>query len=1183
MFKKWFVFSLVIGMLFFLVACQTTTSLTLKFNTQGGSLISDMVIEEGSVLIMPTDPTKEGYSFEGWFIDQTLDQAFSSSFLQENKDEETITLYAKWDLISYSLTYVLQGGQNPEGQPSSYTIEDDYVLLIPTKEGYTFEGWYLEASYNTTVSSIDLGTTGNLTFYAKWEEVIVEPTEYTITFKNDDGTILDTQLVTEGHLPVYDGDTPTKPDTEMYTYQFIGWTPDVVVATTNQEYIALYQETLITTSDFDPKDLNDVFGFDLYAQIPVIDTTDYIVLDYSDTTWFEVYVDLFDWSSGDADDYMDALDLMLTYDDFEESWVVGSFFLYVYEDSESYSPDVVYGIGIYGDKEGTETNNPFDPTQLNAIFGFDIYQLIPSFTSEDSLILDYSTDTFFEVYIDIFDWTETDADNYMDALDLMLTYDDLEESWVVSDYYLYIYADDQSYPGEIVYGMGIYGDITDNETPLDGLYYQFDMQSTLTSLASSYRENIDTLLDFTGSGDKVVVKASYLANITQSAPSGLTLGVTFAADVSTISNPLVYLEIDTLGKILDSISFEIEARDSFSTRLVGAKLQVFQDGSWIDLVGGDFYSQLSTDKVSITIENIQSSHIRLLFTGSGNSSNNGGQFKIYQVSLYGSSALETYATWSEMMTDLKVSLSEPSLDTLVPEMDMISELSYAKIGITEYVITGLLDVEDVEQPISDYISVMMSRGFVLNAELSLERGFNVYSYEVNEDLFYAIYLYHDQNQLIMRIWSYDPVIDTLDLVDLSQRQSINAYEKLSFGQSGLPSTGTFDVLVIPVEISGSPFPSDYLAKLDLVFNGTSATTGWESVASYYQKSSYGMLNLSFDVVSKFTTANSKSYYEGIGSDGDQYAIVEAINGLNATIDYSQYDHNQDGLIDSVIFIYSVDYSYEVEPWWAWVYAAQYGEGSSITSVDGKGFEYYMWASYAFLNDSLPNANSLVVNAETYIHELGHLMGAVDLYSYTHDYGPIGGLGMMDVNNGDHEPLHKMLFGWLQPMVAVEGSYQVELESYAIDQDGLGSAIVIPYRTTDFDDGNAFDEFLIIMFYTPEGLYEAHQGLDYVLDQAAVIVYHVDARIFSNATFWEGYFLYNNDGPSDFISEILEVDKNNSLPSMGGPIQMSDVLTSGLFDMSSYQWHQGGSIDVSIQVMSTITNCSDTVSLLLNVN
>jgi M6 family metalloprotease-like protein/uncharacterized repeat protein (TIGR02543 family) len=992
--------------LFFLGSCQLNPSITLSFDTNGGNNIPDLTLDLGDDLVLPEQPQKQGYDFSGWYMDEQLSLDLDEASIFDLSIDQKITLYAKWEAIIYQITYVLDGGINPENQVLTYTIEDEVTLSQPIKIGYTFQGWFLEASLTNPQTSTFSNTTGDLTLYAKWEEV-TENT-YTIVFQNYDGTTLETDLVLEGVLPTFDGLTPTRPDTETHTYTFIGWNPEIAVATSNQIYVATYSETPIENDDlFDPTELNTIFGFDIYAQMPIINEDDYLILDFGDSTWFEVYIDIFSWTDQESDLYIDLLDEAFAWDSVEESWIIGSFYIYVYEDAFSYPPDVVYGIGIYGDKEGSvNPSEPFDPDDLNTIFGFDIYSLMPSFTSEDVLILNYSDHVNYEVYIDIFDWTSTDSDDYIDLLDLALTYDDIEESWVLGDYFIYVYEDTQSYPGEIVFGIGIYGAIPE---------------------------------------------------------------------------------------------------------------------------------------------------------------------------------ILIYETWNDMMAVLKVNLGEPSLDTLIPVFDSLINISLVEINNDAYHILGTLDTLDIEQAFIDYLNDVLSKGFTYDTELSLIKEGDVYSYEVNDDLAYALYWTIDQSELTIQVWSFDPVIDTSTLSSLSVRQSINSYEKTMFGQSGLPSVGTFDVLVIPIEINGTPFPSDYLAKLDLVFNGTPLMTGWESVASYYQKSSYGLLNLTFDISQKFVTSNPKSYYENIGSDGDQYAIVEALNGLNDTIDYSQYDDNLDGLIDSVIFIYSVEYSYDVEPWWAWVFAAKYGEGANIDTLDGKGFEYFMWASYAFLEDGLPNVTNLVVNAETYIHELGHLMGAVDLYSYTHDYGPIGGMGMMDNNNGDHEPLHKMLFGWLQPLIAIEGTYQIDLESYSIDHDGLGSAIVVPYQTTDFDDGNAFDEFLIIMFYTPEGLYEAHQGLEYVLNQAAVIVYHVDARFFSNTTFWDGYFMYNNDGPSDFTSEILEVDKNNSLPSMGSPIQISDVLTSGIFDMSSYTWHQGGSIDVSIEVMSTITNGSDAVTLVISVN
>ena len=65
-------------------------------------------------------------------------------------------------------------------------------------------------------------------------------TSYTVTWKNWDGTVLDTDSVLEDDMPEYTGTTPTRPKDDEYTYVFNGWSPDIVAATGNVEYTATY-------------------------------------------------------------------------------------------------------------------------------------------------------------------------------------------------------------------------------------------------------------------------------------------------------------------------------------------------------------------------------------------------------------------------------------------------------------------------------------------------------------------------------------------------------------------------------------------------------------------------------------------------------------------------------------------------------------------------------------------------------------------------------------------------------------------------------------------------------------------------------------------------------------------------------------------------------------------------------
>lgn len=168
------------------------------------------------------------------------------------------------------------------------------------------------------------------------------------------------------------------------------------------------------------------------------------------------------------------------------------------------------------------------------------------------------------------------------------------------------------------------------------------------------------------------------------------------------------------------------------------------------------------------------------------------------------------------------------------------------------------------------------------------------------------------------------------------------------------------------------------------------------------------------------------------------------------------------------------------------------------------------------------------------------------------------------------------------LVAKEGTYQVTLDNFGLDNDPFNNTLLIPYDVDDLDDGNAFDEYLLVTFYSPNGLYAAHSQLETVPEYAGVVVYHVDARMFDDNELWYEYFLYNNDGNEDFFVRILEADKNNSLPG-NGSITQSDLLTSGTLDLSSYTWHQGGQISVSISVTTTITNDAENVTLNITVS
>jgi uncharacterized repeat protein (TIGR02543 family) len=98
---------------------------------------------------------------------------------------DNITLYARWIPIVYSVTYTLNGGTQNPANPAEYTIESpDITLAAPTRTGYTFGGWYTNAAFSgSPVTSIPLGSIGDVSLYAKWQIIA-----YTLTWNRNGGS-----------------------------------------------------------------------------------------------------------------------------------------------------------------------------------------------------------------------------------------------------------------------------------------------------------------------------------------------------------------------------------------------------------------------------------------------------------------------------------------------------------------------------------------------------------------------------------------------------------------------------------------------------------------------------------------------------------------------------------------------------------------------------------------------------------------------------------------------------------------------------------------------------------------------------------------------------------------------------------------------------------------------------------
>jgi uncharacterized repeat protein (TIGR02543 family) len=115
--------------------------------------------------------TRTGYTFAGWSDSAVGSVSYANTESVENlttTKDATVNLYAQWTVVSYTITYELNGGTNG-ANPAGYTIESAPITLVaPSRMGYEFWGWYSDSGFTTSVTGISTGSTGNKTFHAKW-------------------------------------------------------------------------------------------------------------------------------------------------------------------------------------------------------------------------------------------------------------------------------------------------------------------------------------------------------------------------------------------------------------------------------------------------------------------------------------------------------------------------------------------------------------------------------------------------------------------------------------------------------------------------------------------------------------------------------------------------------------------------------------------------------------------------------------------------------------------------------------------------------------------------------------------------------------------------------------------------------------------------------------------------------
>ena len=190
---------------------------TIVFNANGGSgTMENQKINTGATSrLSECTFTRQGYLFSGWSTNPSGIAMYVDKQEYIMGTESEYTLYAIWVIADYRITYELNNGTNNIDNPVGYDVTDTPITLkAPSRNGYTFVGWFSDSRLQKECSIIAAGEVGDKTFYASWT-----PNQNTIVFdaNGGNGTMLPQTIMTDARANL------NNCSFEREGYLFAGW------------------------------------------------------------------------------------------------------------------------------------------------------------------------------------------------------------------------------------------------------------------------------------------------------------------------------------------------------------------------------------------------------------------------------------------------------------------------------------------------------------------------------------------------------------------------------------------------------------------------------------------------------------------------------------------------------------------------------------------------------------------------------------------------------------------------------------------------------------------------------------------------------------------------------------------------------------------------------------------------
>ena len=411
---------------------------------------------------------------------------------------------------------------------------------------------------------------------------------------------------------------------------------------------------------------------------------------------------------------------------------------------------------------------------------------------------------------------------------------------------------------------------------------------------------------------------------------------------------------------------------------------------------------------------------------------------------------------------------------------------------------------------------------------------------------------------------------------LGEGRANETFTKITTDKGSYFAQTNVAALAVPVDFTDYKIEDTLLGEekyrevmQDAIF-GSSDDMEWESLKSYYYKTSYGQCNITGAVTPTFhINAAATSFAKDNTAATKTWAMqiqewVKTLDGYNL----ADYDKNEDGFVDCLIMLYTPPQHMrgsDDDLFWAF----QWSTGSTAGTPENPKVDHFFWASYRFFfenghydeagtyhdwtDDEIRNGTAKP-DSHTLIHEFGHVLSLPDYYNGDYNkqgsdancYEPIAGCDMMAHNIGDHNAFSKALYGWVAPYVA-QGNAEITLRSTT----DTGEFLIIPCKRTIEETGfySLLDQYLLVEYLTPTGVAQYDTTRKYAgtypqyYSEAGVRICLVDARPgqFTSSGF-QGFTSSISAGSGYYVSFACD---NNSVDGSCFPnYKLIEVIPNG---------------------------------------